>query len=584
MLPRGRSCFSGSAVLGEKSHSGGIRRTAHPCPVHRRPPGRDSVYHTGRSQGWRASPIRSSGWGADPSAQQLPSPTQPQLERLPEVNTQPHAKESASRSSQRLQVRLWMHVSTSRPRRYLAVWRGSPTGCTLPSFHMARNQLLDQGLHVFLQASEIINDISYRVEVDKCTIVGSNMDLYAALLTKSGVIPARGGRDRKFSWEHRMQEHQTIFKFSQGEHFWNPAVGRRGGTLIIAKGPWQSLGTSNQILIPGHAHMIVIKRRLPTGIDDWILAGDFNFVDHEEDKWGGIIQDRCTRVERLAWNSFLLQIGTCDTYEIPAFVTHEPRFTWRERQHRGIQRRLDRFYLTMDLCMQGGKLDIDNTYTDFSDHHPIRLTLPFRRSRGPRKPIAIPKKFFEEQANNNRAHEQWEKHKGNIHSFTLQIAQEAQAKIRKDRRGVFNTVQKVRRILTSINTDLCSNPDDQWLQAQKIQVKHQLERIEADKMEAFLKAGHIRWHASELVLNKEFYRSIRSKVVSPPMFGLKDEQGQLHTEIDDMHNMAEHYHSQLFKEEPWDEVRQEKLERVLEHIPTKYTLAMNTRLMRLFTL
>ncbi|EFJ06632.1 hypothetical protein SELMODRAFT_430515 [Selaginella moellendorffii] len=142
-------------------------------------------------------------------------------------------------------------------------------------------------------------------------------------------------------------------------------------------------------------------RRLPTGIDDWILAGDFNFVDHEEDKRGGIIQDRRTRAERLAWNSFLLEIATCDAYEIPGFVTHEPRFTWQERQHRGIQCRLDRFYVTMDLCMQGGKLDIDNTYTDFSDHHPIRLTLPFRISRGPRKPVAIPKKFFEEQTNNN---------------------------------------------------------------------------------------------------------------------------------------------------------------------------------------
>ncbi|EFJ25289.1 hypothetical protein SELMODRAFT_414135 [Selaginella moellendorffii] len=294
-------------------------------------------------------------------------------------------------------------------------------------------------------------------------------------------------------------------------------------------------------------------RRLPTGIDDWILAGDFNFVDHEEDKRGGIIQDRRTRVERLAWNSFLLEIATCDTYEIPGFVTHEPRFTWQEHQHRGIQCRLDRFYVTMDLCMQGGKLDIDNTYTDFSDHHPIRLTLPFRISRGPRKPVAIPKKFFEEQTNNNWAHEQWEKHKGNLHS-TLRIAQEAQAKIQKDKRGVFNTVQKVRRILTSINTNLRSNPDDPWLQAQKIQVKCQLERIEADKMEAFLKVGHIRWHASELALNREFYRSIRSKVVSPPMFGLKDEQRHLHTKIDDMHNMAEHYYSQFFKEEPWDEL------------------------------
>ncbi|EFJ28565.1 hypothetical protein SELMODRAFT_411008 [Selaginella moellendorffii] len=301
----------------------------------------------------------------------------------------------------------------------------------------------------------------------------------------------------------------------------------------------QTIGLLNIYALASHstsqAHFFrILQHRLPTRIDDWILAGDFNFVDHEEDKWGGIIQDRRTRAERLAWNSLLLWIGTCDAYEIPGFVTHEPRFTWREHQCRGIQRRLDRFYLTMDLCMQGGKLDIDNTYTDFSDHHPIRVTLPFQRSRGPRKPVAIPKKSFEEQVNNNWVHEQWEKHKGNLHSFTLQIAQEARAKIRKDRRGVFNTVQKVQRVLTSINTDLRSNPDDPWLQAQKIQVKCQLERIEADKMEAFLKAGHIRWHASKLALNREFYQSIRSKVVSPPMFELKDEQGQLHTEIDDM--------------------------------------------------
>ncbi|EFJ37755.1 hypothetical protein SELMODRAFT_402323 [Selaginella moellendorffii] len=68
----------------------------------KRPPGQDSVHHTGRAQGWRDSPNRSLGWGAAPSAQRSPSPTQPHLERSPEVNTQPHAKESVSRSSQRL--------------------------------------------------------------------------------------------------------------------------------------------------------------------------------------------------------------------------------------------------------------------------------------------------------------------------------------------------------------------------------------------------------------------------------------------------------------------------------------------------
>ncbi|EFJ13545.1 hypothetical protein SELMODRAFT_424416 [Selaginella moellendorffii] len=362
-------------------------------------------------------------WGGEHTIQRSPSLERARVERSPSEDPVPRGQASSSQRFMRLKVNLWLHVSSTHPRKYLALWSGPLVGYVTPTFHMARDQLPKNGVHSFLEASE----------------------------------------------EYRMQEHQTIFKFSKGKHFWNLAVGRRGGTLIITKGPWQSLGTSHQILILGRTHMIVIKHRLPTGIDDWILVGDFNFVDHEEDKWGGIIQDRRTRAEHLAWNSFLLQIGTCDAYEIPGFVTHEPCFTWRERQRRGIQRRLDRFYLTMDLCMQGGKLDIDNTYTDFSDHHLIRLTLPFRRSRGPKKPVAIPKKFFEEQANNNQAHEQWKKHKGNLHSFTLQIAQEARAKIQKD---VFNTVQKVRRVLTSINTNLRSNPDDPWLQAQKIQVKH----------------------------------------------------------------------------------------------------------------
>ncbi|EFJ05433.1 hypothetical protein SELMODRAFT_431569 [Selaginella moellendorffii] len=139
---------------------------------------------------------------------------------------------------------------------------------------------------------------------------------------------------------------------------------------------------------------------------------------------GVILTDCCTRAEQLAWNSLLLQLGTCDAYEINGFVVHEPRFTWQERQHRGIQRQLDQFYLTMELCMQGGKLDIDITYLEFSDHRPIQLTLPLQRLLGPKKPSAIPKKFFMDPANNLQLQEQWKKYNGDLHSFTLQQVEE----------------------------------------------------------------------------------------------------------------------------------------------------------------
>ncbi|EFJ06582.1 hypothetical protein SELMODRAFT_430524 [Selaginella moellendorffii] len=278
----------------------------------------------------------------------------------------------------------------------------APTGPSLDACqHLTTEELPDQGLQAFFQASEIINDIQYRVKVDKCTIVGSNMHLYAALLTKSGIIP-----------EHRIKEHHPVSKLSLGEHYWNPARNGKRGTLIIAKGPLQSLCDSHQILIPRRAHVVTFKihirahflrkltHRLPLGIDDWLLIGDLNFVDHKADKEGGILTDHCTRAKRLAWNSLLLHLGTCDAYEIPSFAVHEPQFTWQERQRRCIQRQLDRFYLTMELCMQGGKLDIDTSYPEFSYHCPIRLILPLQRSLGPKKPSAIPRKFFMDPANN----------------------------------------------------------------------------------------------------------------------------------------------------------------------------------------
>ncbi|EFJ12665.1 hypothetical protein SELMODRAFT_425108 [Selaginella moellendorffii] len=304
-------------------------------------------------------------------------------------------RDQRSPSLERAQV----ERSPSEDQKYLALWSGPPVGYVTPTFHMARDQLPENGVHSFLEASKVIKDLKYRVEVDKATIVGNNMELYAALLTKSGVIPTRGGRDREFSWveRNRITTNMTdlsvlswnVGGISKDGVLWNDKKARLRQYLRQLEGV---IGKCDFFCFQEQRmqeHQTIFK--FSQGIDDWILAGDFNFMDHEEDKRGGIIQDRCTRVECLAWNSFLLQIGTCDAYEIPGFVTHEPRFTWRERQHRGLQCRLDRFYLTMDLCMQGGKLDIDNTYTDFSDHHPIRLTLPFRRSRGPRSQLPYPR-------------------------------------------------------------------------------------------------------------------------------------------------------------------------------------------------
>lgn len=103
-------------------------------------------------------------------------------------------------------------------------------------------------------------------------------------------------------------------------------------------------------------------------------------------------------------------------------------------------------------------------------------------------------------------------------------------------------------------------------------------------MEAFIRSGHLKWHINENALNKEFYKFIKSKVTSLPMFGLKDNQGEIHTSLHEMHKMAETYYQGLFTIEPWIKKRKMVINKVLQSVPQKVDDSSAKALCRTFTL
>ncbi|EFJ35491.1 hypothetical protein SELMODRAFT_404939 [Selaginella moellendorffii] len=100
-----------------------------------------------------------------------------------------------------------------------------------------------------------------------------------------------------------------------------------GGTLIVVKGPWESLVEDHAILVPGRAQCVQFKigdmlvgllnvyapagssfkradfwnelvHRIPAQPSAWMVTGDFNFVEEELDKDGGEMRDKRTSRER----------------------------------------------------------------------------------------------------------------------------------------------------------------------------------------------------------------------------------------------------------------------------------------------
>ncbi|EFJ09730.1 hypothetical protein SELMODRAFT_427755 [Selaginella moellendorffii] len=371
-----------------------------------------------------------------------------------------------------------LYVSGMNPPKLLGEWIDNRVGYAPPAILISAGQDIGRTLEDILAYNFNWNLQRFSIREDNCVEQAPNLFRFRGTARIPFAWPLRPmgpyhwverqrlGSTRGFRNEHRLSSMDLVYKFTKGKYFWNPAVSCSGGTLIVVKGQWESLVEEHAILVPGRAQCVQFKigdmlvgllnvyapagssseradfwnelvHRIPAQPSTWMVMGDFNFVEEVLVKDGGEMRDKRTSRERAMWAQLVLALGLEDTYNIPGFVQHQPRFTWQEHQQQGIQRRLDRFYVSSELCRNSGKLDIATGYRDFSDHNSVSLMLPILKRWGKKRPAPVSRKNFEDGKLNDYIKEKWnQQEEGDLHKFTIKIANE----IRNKRRKVFKKV------------------------------------------------------------------------------------------------------------------------------------------------
>lgn len=173
----------------------------------------------------------------------------------------------------------------------------------------------------------------------------------------------------------------------------------KGGAGIVLSERLASLVTHHGILYPGRAQYVTFKlssalhigiinvyafshtgpramlwkhlATTPLSDVQWLIAGDFNNIEHTRDKQGGSTKTSINTRELEAWTQLLTRLGVQDAFNLGAFFRKSHKaFTWTNshKDKTMIQSRIDRIYVPACIESIGGTTEILPTLTDLSDH------------------------------------------------------------------------------------------------------------------------------------------------------------------------------------------------------------------------
>ena len=118
---------------------------------------------------------------------------------------------------------------------------------------------------------------------------------------------------------------------------------------------------------------------------EWILTGDFNMTEVQEDRSADFNARNMGRREQGAWHHFIMTMGLYDVFYSDEYrQIGDKRHTWRRQRPQPTWSRLDRFYTTNGLRTRGGCHGIWPHLSHISDHAPTFLQIPLSKRR--RKP------------------------------------------------------------------------------------------------------------------------------------------------------------------------------------------------------
>ena len=214
-----------------------------------------------------------------------------------------------------------------------------------------------------------------------------------------------------------------LVEFRGGSSLWNEATFSarttrfKGGTCMVFSERMATTITSHGILYPGRAQYAIfqIKSRLKLGVLNiyrfshigpramlwnhlaqtafpeavWILVGNFNNIEHANDKQGGSSKVNISRREMDAWNRLLLHLGVRDAFRTQAYHKRlDKAFTWTNahQDEMMIQSCIDRIYISTHIEDIGGTIEILLTLPNLSDHVGVVLHFDDEPRRKPRTP------------------------------------------------------------------------------------------------------------------------------------------------------------------------------------------------------
>lgn len=215
--------------------------------------------------------------------------------------------------------------------------------------------------------------------------------------------------------EHHLPIQECIQKgnkllFRGGVGLWNDATyspqsqRHQGGMAILLSAKAGSALEEHGILLQGRMQFAVIRvtRQLKVGIinvygyndnatrsqvwtelhstelpeAEWIIGGDFNMIEEQEDKQGGRCHGGIRGRESRNWQSVKFRFGLQDSFRLDTFrKTTNKIYTWENRRPppNTVLSRIDRFYVSGTIAQQGGKIGIWPTLPHISDHAPLYL-------------------------------------------------------------------------------------------------------------------------------------------------------------------------------------------------------------------
>lgn len=115
---------------------------------------------------------------------------------------------------------------------------------------------------------------------------------------------------------------------------------------------------------------------------NWIVGGDFNMTETDDDRSADYLEKAMGQQEQGAWSNFALALGVNDCFSLDDFRILGPkRHTWAKQNPVPKWSRLDRFYVNHTLQDKGGRTGIWPHLFHISDHAAIFLQINFGSNR-----------------------------------------------------------------------------------------------------------------------------------------------------------------------------------------------------------